>query len=159
MRPQKSTNSTSGLLALLLLALLAAGLTACGVGPAGDEEKISQTATAYLRALADGDTAEACAQLTRAAKGDGCEAAIKERLSRLDSDARLPIGLLPPLLAPRVGRSSGRDGALKVPSDEQPTPKQTSMMWRSPTTQQRHRALDAPRHQIGVRRLAVRESR
>jgi hypothetical protein len=27
------------------------------------------------------------------------------------------------------------------------------------TTQQRHRALDAPRHQIGVRRLAVRESR
>jgi hypothetical protein len=45
---------------------------------------------------------------------------------------------------------------LKVPSDEQPTAKQTSVTLRS-TTQQRHRALDAPRHQIGVRRLAVGE--
>jgi hypothetical protein len=71
----------------LVLALLAVALTACGVGPATDEEKISKTATTYLRALADGDAAKACAQLTRGARGERCDEAIKKRLSRLEPDA------------------------------------------------------------------------
>jgi len=70
-----------------VLALLAGALTGCGVGPTTDEEKISKAATAYLRALADGDAAEACAQLTQRAEGTGCEVAMRERLSRLDPDA------------------------------------------------------------------------
>ena len=74
-------------LGLLVLVLLAVAVPGCGVGKATDEEKISKTATTYLRALADGDTATACAQLTSRAKGEGCAAAMKERLSRLDSDA------------------------------------------------------------------------
>jgi hypothetical protein len=71
-------------LSLLLLAVTAAG---CGVGPATNEEKISKTATTYLRALADGNPAAACAQLTPSARGAGCEATMRERLSQLDSDA------------------------------------------------------------------------
>jgi pimeloyl-ACP methyl ester carboxylesterase len=86
MRQQKPTRTGGAVLAVLVLALLAA-LTGCGIGAAGDEEKISKTATTYLRALADGDTAEACAQLTRRAKGGGCEAALKERLSSLEPGA------------------------------------------------------------------------
>jgi hypothetical protein len=43
---------------------------------------------------------------------------------------------------------------LNVPSDAQPTAKQTSVTL-TPSTQQRHRPLDTPRHQIAVRRLAV----
>jgi hypothetical protein len=74
-------------IALLVLAVLAGVLTGCGVGPATDEEKISKAATTYLRALADGDAAKACAQLTRRARGDRCDEAIKERLSRLEPDA------------------------------------------------------------------------
>ena len=74
-------------LAVLVLGLLAAALTACGVGVPTDEENVSKTATTYLRALADGDTAKACAQFTRRAKGRGCDAAVKERLSRLEPDA------------------------------------------------------------------------
>jgi pimeloyl-ACP methyl ester carboxylesterase len=72
---------------ILALAVLAAALTGCGVGSATNKEKISRTATTYLRALADGDTAKACEQLTRRARGGQCEAAMKERLSRLESDA------------------------------------------------------------------------
>jgi hypothetical protein len=87
MRNQKSIVARGGLLAGLVLVLLAPVLAGCGVGPATNEEKISKTATAYLMALADGDAAKACAQLTRRAKGGGCEAAMTERLSRLDSDA------------------------------------------------------------------------
>jgi hypothetical protein len=75
-----------GVLALLVLALLAGALTGCGVGPATDEEKISKTATAYLQALADGDAARACAQLTRRARGERCGQAMRERLPRLDPD-------------------------------------------------------------------------
>jgi hypothetical protein len=74
----------SGVLVLVVLSLLAVALTRCGVGPATDEERISETATTYLRALADGDAVEACAQLTRRARGERCEQAIKERLSRLE---------------------------------------------------------------------------
>jgi hypothetical protein len=87
MREQISTVTRSHVLAILVLALLAATLTGCGVGKATNEEKINKTASTYLRALADGDTAEACAQLTRRAKGERCESAMKERLSGLDSDA------------------------------------------------------------------------
>jgi hypothetical protein len=87
MHMQKSIIARGGLLAGLVLALLAPALTGCGVGPATNQEKISKAATSYLKALADGDTATACAQLTRRAKGGGCESAMRERLSRLDSDA------------------------------------------------------------------------
>jgi hypothetical protein len=66
---------------VLLLAVAAAG---CGVGPATNEEKISKTASMYLRALADGDTATACAQLTARARGKVCGPAMEERLPRLD---------------------------------------------------------------------------
>jgi hypothetical protein len=76
----------SVVLALVVLSLLAVALTGCGVGPATDEEKISKTATAYLRALAEGNAGEACAQLTRRARGEQCEQAIKQRLSRLEPD-------------------------------------------------------------------------
>jgi len=76
-----------GLLAVLVLVLLAPVLTGCGVGPATNQEKISKTATTYLKALADGDATKACAQLTRRAKGQGCPRAMRERLARLDSDA------------------------------------------------------------------------
>jgi hypothetical protein len=87
MRCQKSMIAGGGLLAVLILVLLVPVLTGCGVGSATNEEKISKTATTYLKALADGDVAKACAQLTPRAKGAGCEAAMTERLSRLDSDA------------------------------------------------------------------------
>jgi hypothetical protein len=79
-----AAGARSGVLVLVVLSLLAAALTGCGVGTATDEEKISETATTYLRALADGDAVEACAQLTRHARGEQCEQAIKERLSRLE---------------------------------------------------------------------------
>src|SRR5436190_1164023 len=87
MRQQISTISRPGVVVGLLLALLAVTLTGCGVGRATNEEKISKTATTYLRALADGDTARACAQLTRRARGGRCETAMKERLSRLEPEA------------------------------------------------------------------------
>jgi len=79
---------TSKVLAtIVVLALLTAGLTGCGVGRPSSKEKISKTTVTYLRALADGDTATACEQLTRAAKGSACEVSMKERLSGLESDA------------------------------------------------------------------------
>jgi len=84
---QKSTSIRGALLALLALVLLTAALTGCGIGRASNEEKISKTATTYLRALADGDAAKACSQLTRRARGGQCKAATKERLSRLEPDA------------------------------------------------------------------------
>jgi len=87
MRSQKSLIARGGLLAGLVVALLAPALTGCGVGAATNQEKISKTATSYLNALADGDTATACAQLSRRAEGRRCESAMRERLSRFDSDA------------------------------------------------------------------------
>jgi hypothetical protein len=86
MDEQKSTGTQGLLLAVLALVLLAVALTGCGIGRASSQEKVSKTATSYLRALADSDSAKACAQLTRRAEG-GCEARIKERLSRLEPDA------------------------------------------------------------------------
>jgi pimeloyl-ACP methyl ester carboxylesterase len=87
MRQQTPTITRGGVVACLLLALLAVTLTGCGFGKATNEEKISKTATTYLRALANGDTAKACAQLTRRASGGRCETATTERLSRLEPDA------------------------------------------------------------------------
>jgi pimeloyl-ACP methyl ester carboxylesterase len=72
---------------IVVLAFLTAAVTGCGVGRPTDKEKISKTTVTYLRALADGDTATACEQLTRAAKGSACEASMKERLSGLESKA------------------------------------------------------------------------
>ena len=69
---------------VLGFALAVAG---CGVGAATNQEKISKTATTYLKALADGDTATACAQLTDKARGQACAQVMKERLSGLDPDA------------------------------------------------------------------------
>jgi hypothetical protein len=82
-----SAQKPIGILGLLILVLLAAALAGCGVGRASNQEQISKTATTYLRALADGDTAKACLQLTRRARGERCEQVLKQRLSRLDPDA------------------------------------------------------------------------
>jgi hypothetical protein len=70
-----------------LLLLLAVAVTGCGVGAATNEEKVSKTATTYLKALATGDTARACAQLTARAQGKECERTLKTRLSSLDAGA------------------------------------------------------------------------
>jgi pimeloyl-ACP methyl ester carboxylesterase len=87
MRKHNSALTRGGVLTVLVLALLGPALTGCGVGPATNQEKISKTAVTYLKGLADDDTATACAQLTRRARGGACEAAMKGRVSRLDPDA------------------------------------------------------------------------
>ena len=71
---------------ILLVLVLAVAATGCGVGRATNEEKISKTASTYLRALADSDTTTACAQLTPRARGEACDQAMKERLPRLDPE-------------------------------------------------------------------------
>ncbi len=86
MHTRLSAIARGGALAILVLALLGA-LTGCGVGRASNQEKISKTVDTYLRALADGDTAKACAQLTGRAQGARCQQVLKERRSRLDPDA------------------------------------------------------------------------
>jgi pimeloyl-ACP methyl ester carboxylesterase len=73
--------------AISAAALLAAALTGCGVGKATDDETISETTTTYLRALAAGDTATACTQLTPDGRGTSCAPAMKARLSPLDPAA------------------------------------------------------------------------
>jgi pimeloyl-ACP methyl ester carboxylesterase len=83
MPEQTLTIARGGVLAPFALVLVALTLAGCGIGPAGDREKISKTTTTYLRALAAGDTAKACAQLTPRARGERCDAATKERLSLL----------------------------------------------------------------------------
>src|SRR5438552_18959564 len=87
MDEQKSTDTRRALLLLLALVLLAVALTGCGIGRASNQEKVSKTATSYLRALADSETAKACAQLTSRANNGECEATMKDRLSRLEPDA------------------------------------------------------------------------
>ncbi len=86
MHTRRSAVARGGVLAILVLALVGA-LTGCGVGRASNQEKISKTVVTYLRALADGDTAKACAQLTRRARGAQCQQVLKERRSRLDPNA------------------------------------------------------------------------
>jgi pimeloyl-ACP methyl ester carboxylesterase len=87
MRKLDSARTRGGVLTVLVLALLAPAVTGCGVGAASSEEKIDQTAITYLRALAGGDAAKACAQLTQRARGGACEAAMKTRLSGLEPAA------------------------------------------------------------------------
>ena len=82
----RSAVARGGVLAILALVLLGA-LTGCGVGRASNQEKVSKTVVTYLRALADGDTAKACAQLTRRAQDARCQQVLKERRSRLDPNA------------------------------------------------------------------------
>jgi len=74
------------LLAILAVPVLVLALTGCGVGPATNQEKVSKTSVTYLKALARGDAATACTQLTRRAKGSACEAVLTKRLSHLDAD-------------------------------------------------------------------------
>src|SRR5438093_3261067 len=87
MHKQKPTSTQGSALAVLALPLLALAVTGCGIGRAGNTEKISKTATTSLSALAAGDTAKACAQLTRHARGERCETTTKRRLARLEPDA------------------------------------------------------------------------
>jgi pimeloyl-ACP methyl ester carboxylesterase len=75
------------ILAVPALALLAAAVCGCAIQSGTDEGNVSTTASTYLRALARADSAGACAQLTRRAQGRHCEAAMKERRSRLEPDA------------------------------------------------------------------------
>ena len=82
-----SSITRGGLLAAVVLALLAAAVTGCGVGPATNKEMISKTATTYLKALAAHDTVKACAELTPRGHGAACAPALRARLSRLDPDA------------------------------------------------------------------------
>ena len=71
---------------ILLVLVLAVAAAGCGVGGATNEEKISKTTSTYLSALADGDTATACAQLTPRARGEACDQTMKERLTQLDPE-------------------------------------------------------------------------
>jgi pimeloyl-ACP methyl ester carboxylesterase len=87
---RRLTNVTSiarGMLAMPVLALVAAGAAGCTIESGTNEGKISKTAATYLRALAKGDSAGACAQLTPAARGRDCAHTIKARMSRLDPAA------------------------------------------------------------------------
>jgi hypothetical protein len=81
-----STSPRRGVLAVLAVAVLAGGLAACGVGPTTDKDKIAKATSTYLRALADGDTAVACRQLSRRAQGDHCPQALNRRRSQLTLD-------------------------------------------------------------------------
>jgi hypothetical protein len=81
-----STSRRRGVLAVLAVAVLAGGVAACGVGPTTDKDKIAKATSTYLRALADGDTAAACRQLTRRAQGGHCPQALKRRRSQLTPD-------------------------------------------------------------------------
>lgn len=76
-----------GMLAAPVLALVAAGAAGCTIESGTSEGKISTTAGTYLRALAKGDSAGACAQLTPAARGRDCAHTMKGRVSRLDPAA------------------------------------------------------------------------
>src|SRR5213592_3775391 len=88
---RRSAVARGGVLAIVVLVLLGA-LTGCGVGRASNQEKISKTVVTYLRALAGGDTAKACAQLTRRAQDARCErterAPLSSRPERVDERGR-----------------------------------------------------------------------
>jgi hypothetical protein len=76
-----------GMLAVPVLAPVAAGAAGCTIESGTNEGKISTTAGTYLRTLAKGDSARACAQLTASARGRDCAHTIKARTSRLDPAA------------------------------------------------------------------------
>jgi pimeloyl-ACP methyl ester carboxylesterase len=86
-RPTNIGSIGRGVLAVPVLALIAAAAAGCTIESGTNEGKISTTASTYLRALAKGDGARACAQLTPAARGQDCAHTIKVRTSRLDPSA------------------------------------------------------------------------
>jgi hypothetical protein len=85
----------SSMARFVLISALAAAATAlllagCGIGEPGAEGKVSETSDKYLRALADGDTVKACAQLTaeaRAALDGSCRSAMEALASRVGREA------------------------------------------------------------------------
>jgi len=86
-RPTDVGSIRRRIFAVPAVALLAAAVCGCTIESGPNEGNVSTTASTYLRALARGDSAGACAQLTRRAQGRHCEAAMKVRLSRLEPDA------------------------------------------------------------------------
>ena len=85
---------------LAILLPLTVAVSACGVGPASDKDKIAKATSTYLRALAHGDAARACNELSPHARGEQCGQAVAERLSRLNrhvladaADASLDIAV------------------------------------------------------------------
>jgi pimeloyl-ACP methyl ester carboxylesterase len=69
------------------LIVLACGVTACGVGQATDKDKIAKRTSTYLRALAHGDAATACSQLSQRAQGDHCRRTLARRPPQLTAQA------------------------------------------------------------------------
>jgi alpha/beta hydrolase fold len=74
-------------LAIGAAAVLIFVVTGCGVGKPTSPEKVSETATSYLKALAAGHAARACADLTPRRGGASCERAVREHGSLLDARA------------------------------------------------------------------------
>jgi pimeloyl-ACP methyl ester carboxylesterase len=114
MSTQPRITPRCGLLAILALAPLAGALTACGAGPPGDQDKIAKTSTTFLRALADGHTPTACAQLTRRARGQRCPQTLKARLARMNphelreaADASVDIDVHGTTATTRLGEPRG----------------------------------------------------
>ena len=73
---------------LLTLAVLV--LAGCGIGSGGAESKISDRTDTYLRSLASGDSAKACAQLADEVKSrltPSCAAAMSAIAARVGRDA------------------------------------------------------------------------
>jgi hypothetical protein len=77
----------SAAIAAAAIALIAAG---CGIGEPTAKGEIAAAADDYLRALAEDDTAKACAQLAATAKSEldrPCEDELHEVAGRIGSDA------------------------------------------------------------------------
>ena len=77
------------ILAAVLLGLVVAVSAGCGVGEPTSEGKLAATADAYLRALATGNSDEACAQLTagaRAALMGPCPSAMEAIAKRVGAE-------------------------------------------------------------------------
>ena len=77
------------IVAAVLLGLVVAVSAGCGVGEPTPDGKIAATADDYLRALAAGETDEACAQLTagaRAALSGSCPGAMEAIAKRVGSE-------------------------------------------------------------------------
>ena len=83
----KKALSAHAAIAAAAIALVATG---CGVGEPTAEGKIATAADDYLRALAEDDTAKACAHLTATAKSEldrPCDDELHQVASRIGSDA------------------------------------------------------------------------
>jgi pimeloyl-ACP methyl ester carboxylesterase len=122
---QPRISPRGGLLAVLALAPLAGALTACGAGPPGEQDKIAKASSTYLRALADGDTATACAQLSARARGASCRQGLGARLARMNpeqlrkaADASVDIDVHGATATTRLGAPRGaRLRLVKVGAD------------------------------------------